>query len=167
MSVMCILTPSGTKLLLSEAHGFATKNDKCKKVNKYMGHINCRGFTLGYHILLLSSRRNKTCLFFLPIFFFLSSSVCCQSFFKIQRATFYISIKLRAVGIDQSADRFFSNNTPYMSSKALSVVEFSFTAGKIAELAALQLGRKSRRLCFPGKTCLLRVNSPKSFGLTK
>ena len=33
MSVMCILTQSGTKLLLSEPHGFATKNDKCKKAN--------------------------------------------------------------------------------------------------------------------------------------
>lgn len=34
MSVMCILTQGGTKLLIifgTTVHGFATKNDKCKK----------------------------------------------------------------------------------------------------------------------------------------
>lgn len=34
MSVMCILTQGGTKLLIifgTAVHGFATKNDKCKK----------------------------------------------------------------------------------------------------------------------------------------
>lgn len=154
MSVKCILTLNGTKFII-----VATTWVRDKKM------INARRYIHGLHQLQRIHTSNNTCLFFYPQFF-LSSSVCCRISFKIQRATFYISIKLRAVGIDQSADRFFSNNTPYMSSKALSVVEFSFTADKIAQLAASQLGRKSRRLCFPGKTSLLRVYSPKSFGLT-
>lgn len=89
---MCILTPSGTKLLLSEAHGFATKNDKCKKVNKYMGHINCRGFTLGYYILLLSSRRNKTCLFFFTHIFFFCHRLFVVKVFSKYSAQHFISV---------------------------------------------------------------------------
>ena len=88
MSVMFILTQSGTKLLFSEAHGFATKNDKCKKVNTRVYTTTVEDSHKGtiYDSLALVAIKLVLfcfCFCFFTHNFFLSSSVCCQSFFKI------------------------------------------------------------------------------------
>ena len=90
MSVMFILTQSGTKLLFSEAHGFATKTDKCKKVNTRVYTTTVEDShkgTIYDSLALVAIKLVLFCFVFVFVFFthncFLSSSVCCQSFFKI------------------------------------------------------------------------------------
>ena len=74
MSVMCILTLSGTKLLFSEPHGFATKNNKCKKVNTrvYTSTVEDSHKGTIYDSLALVAIKLVLFLFlfFLPIIFF-------------------------------------------------------------------------------------------------